>query len=346
MVKPITRRDMVRFSIAALGGIGVSGISGCASNSPSSGAGSSIKNSVEQLEEIEVADDFIMSFVVMSDSHVRPDNERNIEHFRNALTDISDMERKPDSIVMVGDITDSGDAEEYDLVRQIASDVGFDFDIDFIKVMGNHEQYRSESEPELSADDERHLRFMEQAGVGSIYYDLEIEGQHMICLGPDESLTGSWVLFNFSDAQMEWLEDLLNRDSAEGKTSYVFCHEPLFDTVRNTGKGSWAEGHSLEDNDELAKIVEGRPNVIFFSGHTHLYPDIARPDEDGPLYVNDGACGPGQLAPNVRDYATGFVGSFGWLVSVYKNGVVFQARDFLQHSWIDELRYEYRPHFG
>lgn len=284
----------------------------------------------------------IATFVVMSDTHIAYDRERNQEHFLTALSDIAGFERRPDAIVIVGDITDVGNPDEYELVRRLCKESGFDFDTDFVKVMGNHDQL-SASYPDTGPSDEtyytaEHRLFMEQTGVSDVYYDLRLNGLHFIVLGPD-ALSSDWVCFNFTTKQMNWLDELLAADAAAGETSFVFCHEPLHGTVRGSMEGSWGWANSLLENDELASIMDRYAHTIYFSGHTHVYPDVQRPNPAGALYVNDGAVATGQLSPETRDFATGFIGAFGWLVSVYGDRIEFAARDFLEHAWCDDAQY-------
>ncbi len=338
----ISRRDFLRSIAISAGAVGLSGLSACA------GQNSSANTTSRQLAEalssnsqtkIETTPP-IMSFVVMSDTHLSPDNDERIRHFTNALVDIRSLEPKPDTIVIVGDITENGFPEQYELTRTLCAQEGYDFDTDFIKVMGNHDQYSDDFDPEKTGWDEQYIRFMNEAGVSAVYYDVEVLQQHFICLGPDRN-AGNWVRFNFSDEQMSWLEALLDEDEAAGQMSYVFCHEPLLNTVRNTGTGSWAEKACIVDEKRIRQSLQNRRNAVFFSGHTHLYPDIAQPDPNGPLYVNDGAVGPGQLSPTNMNYPEGFTGSFGWLVSVFANHLEFKARDFLLREWIKELDFIY-----
>ena len=274
----------------------------------------------------------------MSDAHINSDVERNSEHFANALADIRSFEPRPATIVINGDITDGGYPEQYELVRTICKQEGFDFDSDFVKVMGNHDQYSVDFDPEKTGWDERHVRFMNEVGVDSVYYDTFVDGQHFICLGPDAD-AGGWVRFNFSDAQMNWLKGLLDEDEKQGRVSYVFCHEPLLETLRNTGPHSWAASNCISDEEGLRAALRNRSKTIYLTGHTHLYPDIAKPAADGPLYVNDGAVGPGQITPDSMNFPDDFRGSFGWLVSVFENRIEFKARDFLDRKWIEGLEY-------
>ena len=346
----ITRRNLFKLAALSAGAAVAASNMGCASgqgtaSSASSAVGSSGVVSSEGASSAPSSAQpgaFVTSFVVMSDAHVSDDSDVNNEHFDNALKDIATFQPAPATIVILGDMTNSGIPEQYDLLRSICDDNGYDLDDDFVLVMGNHEQYNDSFDPALAGVDVQYLEFMAQAGVDSLYFDTEVDGQHLICLGPDKNESGSWVRFGLSAAQLEWLAGQLDADAAAGRTSYVFCHEPLLNTVRHTEPGSWVERNCLEDDAELAAVLAGRANVIYFSGHTHMYPDWARPDQAGPLYVNDGAVGPGQLERDVWNYdPESPKGSHGWLVSVFEDRVELKARNFLDRAWIDGMAYTF-----
>ena len=340
-MRNITRRRLIQAGIIAIGAVGSTNGIACSREPSSHSAFDALSSFTDATDVGRVkADAFITSFVVMSDTHIDEDLTRNIDHLVNALADIRSFDPAPNTIVLLGDITESGKAEQYALVKSICESSGYSYPDDFTMVMGNHDQYSADFDPEKAGIDEQYMRFMEQAGVSNVYYDRDLKGLHFICLGPDENMTGSWGRFNFSSTQIDWLRQLLDDDASQNKTSFVFCHEPLFDTVANTGPGSWSESNSLEDDDELFSVLAGKPNIVFFSGHIHLYPDIAHPDPKGPLYVNDGAVGPGQVAPGVMgSYPDDFTGSHGWLVSVFEDRIEFRARDFNKREWIEGLDY-------
>ena len=337
----VTRRQLIQAAVIAIGVVGSTSGIACSRGSSSENVRDASSSFAETADVRPVESNaLVASFVVMSDTHIDEDLTRNIDHLENALADIRSFDPAPDTIVLLGDITDGGKAEQYALVKSICESSGYRYPDDLTIVMGNHEQYNADFDSEKAGTDEQYVRFLEQAGVSTVYYDRYLKDLHFICLGPDENLTGHWVHFNFSQAQIDWLRQLLDDDAVQNKTSFVFCHEPLFDTVAYPGPGSWSESNSLEDDDELFDVLAGRRNVIFFTGHIHLYPDIAHPDSEGPLFVNDGAVGPGQVAPGVMgNYPDDFIGSYGWLVSVFEDRIEFKARDFNKREWIEGLDY-------
>ncbi|MDO5116920.1 MAG: metallophosphoesterase [Eggerthellaceae bacterium] len=315
----MSRRAFLKLSALAAGGACLSALPACSVFEPDPGA-------------------LVSSFFVVSDTHITAGIERNVNHFRTMLSDISSLDIQPSTIVIVGDIVNSGIQEEYDLIRSLCEEAGYDFDSDFVKVMGNHEQlyaYDGEIGPvneEYRSD--QLLLFLREAGLSRVYYDLYVDGLHFIVLGPDAWSTG-WVPFNFTSRQMEWLDDLLAADEEAGELSFVFCHEPLQNTIHGSMEGSFGYRNSLIENEECASIMERYPHATYFSGHSHAYPDIKRPKPEGALYVNDGAVATGQVWAPASTYGGGFSGAFGIQVIVYEKRVDFRGRDFLEHEWIN-----------
>jgi len=313
----MSRRAFLRLSALAAGGAALSFLSSCSLFESDSGA-------------------LVSSFFVVSDTHITADSERNCNHFRTMLSDISSLETQPSTIVIVGDIVNSGIQEEYDLIRSLCEEKGYDFDRDFIKVMGNHEQMYSYGDDTGPIDEEYRsdqlLLFLKEAGLSEVYYDRYVDDLHFIMLGPD-AWSDRCVAFNFTPKQMAWLDDLLAADEEVGQLSFVFCHEPLQNTIHGSMEGSWGWRNSLYDNDELASILERYPHATYFSGHSHAYPDIKRPNPEGALYVNDGAVATGQVWAPASVYGGGYSGAFGIQVNVYEKRVDFRGRDFLEHEW-------------
>ena len=341
----LSRRQFLKLSAASVTGATLIALDGCATSSGSSASQSSeasTSTSPQSSPAAQASDSnrLVSTFFVVSDTHIAGDLERSIDHFRGMLADIKTFERQPSTIVIVGDVTNGGNRDEYDLARELCAESGFNFDDDFIKTMGNHDQYNPNYPEEGGREEEyhndEHLLFMDEIGRDSVYYDTRVDGLHFIILGPD-ALSSDWMHFNFTPEQMAWLDNLLAIDAANGETSFVFCHEPLHNTVRGTAEGGWGYRWSLYDDNELSSIMQRYKNAIYFSGHTHAYPDIQRPNPEGALYVNDGAVATGQRSPNAQYSTQGFGGSFGVQVQVYERRIDFKVRDFLEKTWVSDV---------
>lgn len=89
---------------------------------------------------------------------------------------------------------------------------------------------------------------------------LQIKGYHFFAVQPDTY----WTLRGYSSSTLDWLDAKLSKVTAENPNQYVFvtAHPPIYGTVFGSYANTWA------DND-LAKILQKYPQVIYFSGHIH-----------------------------------------------------------------------------
>ena len=273
-------------------------------------------------------------FVVFSDTHLSDDFPIYIARLENAFVDILSFCPRPTSVIVNGDITNNDYESQWETFANIARSAGFSYPDDFTLAMGNHDQIDSsdgDDVPCLAA------RFMEQAQVGSPYYDRTFGDTHIIVLGPDRYPDNGWDGFEIGPDQLSWLDGLLSADERQGKTSYVFMHEPLYNTVLCTHEGEWGYENSLsqECNDALSGVLNAHANVVYFSGHTHYFPDVQKFEDDGPAYVGTGSVAYTVLPDTDEDGNDDpeTYGSTGWLMNVYENATELRLRDFKNRVW-------------
>ena len=356
MKESITRRRFVAISVSATGlMLGTSLLGGCSPNSESqtTSAASESKghfangspryqNAMNKASKIDSTPDeseALAKFVVISDTHLSLSYTPYIDRLQNTFEDIAQFAPDNDAIIVNGDITDHGYPEEYAKFAELAEASGFAYPDDFVLVIGNHDQYDS-TQGKQAVSNLTDL-FREQAGISDQphpYYDRTINGVHLILLGPDSYPEDNWAHFGISDEEVTWMDDMLDADLDNGKLSFVFLHEPLFYTVRDTDPGDFGHEWSLssEDNNNLHDCISKHPNVIFFTGHTHALPDTVQLDNDEPLYVGTGSAA--YCIDDVDDDKLGAgdmstYGSLGWEVTVWETCIRFRMRDFLKHEY-------------
>ncbi|MFF2447530.1 metallophosphoesterase family protein [Neobacillus sp. NPDC058068] len=195
-------------------------------------------------------------FPVISDVHIKLDDNFNLEKFIHTLEQINRVAPKQDAFVVVGDLTESGEIAEYDKfmaaykTRKQAKAVS-------LMAIGNHDYWNG-----LSGEDAQN-RFLEKTGMSSIYYHKVINDYHFIILGTEDGITEG----TFSSKQLEWLGEQLRKANADDpkKPIFVFHHQPMINTIYGS---EW--GFS-ENRDLFYNTMKEFPQVIAFSGHTH-YP--------------------------------------------------------------------------
>ena len=351
----ITRRTLFGATISAAGlTIGAALLGGCSSESTESETAenwghvangapqySSSMNRAKKVETTPAESEALAKFIVVSDTHLNESYQPYIDRVRGMFEDIADFCPDNDAIIVVGDITDNGTPEQYALFSELAKESGFNYPNDFVLVIGNHDQYDSTegAQPVSNLTD----LFREQAGIADQihpYYDRTINGVHLIVLGPDSFPDDHWDHFGISDEQITWMDDMLDADLDNGVLSFVFMHEPLYKTVRNTEPGDFGHEWSLsdEDNENLHECLKKHPNVIFFTGHTHALPDTVQLEGEEPLYVGTGSIA--YCADDEDDETSGsedisVYGSLGWEVTVWTTCIRFRMRDFLNRKYSD-----------
>jgi 3',5'-cyclic AMP phosphodiesterase CpdA len=179
--------------------------------------------------------------------------------------------------VINGDLTE-GRPQDYQLLRSIYLRNAF---VPLYPTMGNHDYYYQWFNKEW--DDKRAQETFRNAfQLERVYYDRFENGVHLIFLAPEEYMKnreamgeGAWL----SDEQIKWFEKTLLSSKAP---TFVFLHQHLDDTVF---KEDLRPG--VAQSKQLKKIARKHPQVIWFSGHSHI--NAESPTElvkkDGVLYV-------------------------------------------------------------
>jgi 3',5'-cyclic-AMP phosphodiesterase len=142
----------------------------------------------------------------------------------------------PDVVVVKGDLTDTGRAEEYQSFLDCYGRLGQRMH----HVRGNHDAIR---DPEMARE--------------GAPYAVVLDGVTLAVL--DTTVPG-WVGGGLDAAQRGWLDDLA-RDTPD--PVLVFAHHPAFNHDPNYGL-------SAEDHAALLDVVARRENIVgYLAGHTH-----------------------------------------------------------------------------
>ena len=142
----------------------------------------------------------------------------------------------PDVVVVKGDLTDTGKAEEYEAFLACYGRLGARMH----HVRGNHDAMR---DPEMARQDAPYA--IEREGVTLAVLDTAVPGR---------------VGGALDAAQRGWLDDLA-RDTPD--PVLVFAHHPAFNHDTNYGL-------SADDHEALLAVFARRENIVgFLAGHTH-----------------------------------------------------------------------------
>lgn len=272
----------------------------------------------------------LYGFQIFTDIHINDSVPLHATHFELALRDV--LRNAPDSraIVTIGDNTDNGLEAQWKRLNEIRASVLTDGTPAMYFAMGNHDRdYNGTYEAQVAL-------FRNYTGMPGVYYTFEIEGNSFIVLGSERK--GGFAYL--SDTQLSWLRTQLEKASPD-EPVFVFLHEPL----KNTVSGSLAylnptiqDWYGVEQDEELRGILDAYPNVLLFTGHTHWHFNTTQP----MLYGN------GKTANYFNSASVGYlwndadeevIGSQGYYVEVYENGIYVRGRDFANSLWTPAAQY-------
>lgn len=274
-------------------------------------------------------------FATVADPQVSNYMFGRYQSFQEACIDLRNAERL-DAIVGVGDIAENGLAEEY----KLAYDEFAPIDTRFIMATGNHDiRLRAYSQStsrfyqfvdELNGEDTIEGRVYSE---GKLAYSEVVNGYKFIVMGSDRT---EFEEAYISNEQLEWLDSELAGE--KGKPVFVVLHQPLkltHNLPTTWGNGTNEKAGSVgEQSDDIKAILANRAKdstVILITGHLHAgFSQYSYEKIDGFHSINVPA-----LSIENKDGEEGGNGSgLTYIVEVYKNEVVFRARNCRTGEWL------------
>jgi 3',5'-cyclic-AMP phosphodiesterase len=259
----------------------------------------------------------LYSFAVVSDVHIMTWVEseapvRTVPAIEFAFRDIA--RQSPDFLVINGDLTNGKNRDLKLAMRILQQTCPYPIYYTF----GNHEYYGFHEDPDFSCT-KAQRQFLEFTGQAKMYDTMTRDDSTFVFLSTEhydlDLRDRGWI----SETQLAWFRDTLHSIPAN-HTVFVFFHQPVNGTV--------ADSHdTLVQSEELREILESRPNVFFFTGHTHC-----KMDQNSQIAIQNGVryIGGAALTPSEKgDPQTRFV-------DVFDTDVRLRVRDNLRQAWIDE----------
>jgi len=218
----------------------------------------------------QITDGFVpvLRFVVTSDVHIRGENN-NLQSYELLASFISTAYgysdahphyQKLDGMFFVGDVTNSGTKAQLSYFFNYVKENVREGTV-ARAVMGNHEYYASGNFNATSMK-EAPEDFLEASGYEAVDTHITLGGYHFIFLSTDLYNKSSSMFF--SSDKLLWLRQQLDAAKADtpDKPIFVFQHEPPRDTMVGSGSAS--------SDQLLTRLLKEYPQVIDFSGHTHV----------------------------------------------------------------------------
>ncbi len=278
---------------------------------------------------------FIYEFQMVSDTHIMADWEGYNNKFINFLNDVATYSPKSSGIFVCGDFTNDGTAEQFDKALSLYKSV------DGIPKMtvsfGNHDW--RDVDKETFAGLNYLKNFNSDIKADSIYYDYWLNGYHHIMLCSDWD---TWSSTNYSakisDAQLAWLDKLLEEDSKNDpdKPVFIMMHEPIYGSVLSTQGGY---NNDIDNVEQYKRVLRKYGQVVLFSGHSHSAFDardnMFNGNEDTPIaFDTSSVADPWNYETEVYTST-----SEGYYVRVYKDKVVLLGREFTSHKFMPTALY-------
>ena len=234
---------------------------------------------IEGKKEAKIArakDDCRVSFGAISDTHLRGNFKFIFQGMLElGLEDMEKAEDKLDAMAFVGDITDGGQYDQWDVFADALSK--YDIAANKLVVVGNHDTWGPNREefdnPEdgVKATFIRYSKEISGRDVTEMYFSDVINGYHFIALGSE----ADHVSATLSDTQLEWFAAEMEAAAADGLPIFVFLHQPI-----NGSHGlpyNWElkkddpedEGGIGDQSAQVVEILKRYDNVFYVSGHIH-----------------------------------------------------------------------------
>lgn len=262
-------------------------------------------------------DDVKMKAVLISDLHSDGDFTRDRSNLlRQIFYEIGRTQSDSDTIVMSGDLTNSGDPFEYmnlqhflDIYCRIGNRV---------PEIGNHDSWHHSKSPNYAMAQMYFKMFCRRNGIKTdkVYYSKEVCGVPFIVLGVEEGDFGDPY---HSDEQMDWFEKELGAAVSKGEPVFIICHKPI-DLVGNSRE-------RMEDIFTKACENTAAP-IIYVSGHCHRIgrSTFSQPNEN-LVYLN---------LPSVLYTEDG---GLGFTAEITDNKVTLTGTNFLEDTVLSEYTY-------
>ena len=273
-------------------------------------------------------DDVRVTFTCLGDTQVNAMNG-NVEYFEAILQDVDNAQTEQDAFMIVGDITENClDAEWSDITELMLE---YNYGDELILASGNHD-IRLRNYDESVKKFTKCIKKVSGKKVESFVYSTEINGYTFIVMGSErEEMEEAYI----SVEQLKWVDETITEATSNGKPVFVMLHQPLREThglplTWGDGKNKNA-GHVGAQSDIIKSTLNRHKNVILITGHLHTGFGEYNYEKIGNIHaVNVPGAGKKNDNGEYCDYATGYS------VEVYKNEVIFRARDFGKGIYLPE----------
>lgn len=298
-------------------------------------------------------DDCRVSFAAISDIHLRGNYKLIFQGMLElGLSDMANAKDKLDAVAFVGDITDHGYYDQWNVFEDAATK--YDIADNKLVVVGNHDTWgpnRDEFDNPVDGVKPTFIHYnktISDRDITEMYYSDVINGYYFIALGSEEDHTDAFV----SDTQLRWFADEMEKAAATGLPIFVFMHQPINGTHglpynwEKNADDPPEEGGIGAQSAQVEAILKKYDNVFYISGHVHggfknegskigvEYASVEYMENDNgnkitlinlPSYMYMDFFHGGHIANGC-----------GWVVEAYDGEVLLRARNFATGTWLTQ----------
>jgi len=196
------------------------------------------------------------SFVQLTDTHIRAKGQlayKRVDtaaYMKQAIMTIEAMPLKPDAVVLTGDLTDFGRAQEYEHLAELLSPLSMPYYL----MPGNHD------DPNVMRQCFSTHKYLGSPG-GPIQYTLDLG--EILLVAVDTSVLGQSA-GALCESRLHWLTETLNSNAA--RCTVIAMHHPPFLTYIEHMDAIGL----LKGREQFVQIVAQNPQVErIICGHLH-----------------------------------------------------------------------------
>lgn len=261
-------------------------------------------------------------FGVLSDVHIRANNKYNSEEDLIKAMRIL-QKRNCESVSICGDLTTSDTAEEMATFKRIIDE---NVKIPVYAASGNHDDVIADDWITYLGHKKRHI----YTRGNDVFIYIPVSG------GSGSSSGG------LSSSTMDWLEESVFNGGYENNRLFIFVHFPI-PGMAGLKHGQYYGFSSLSSDALLLVDLLKKYNCVMFSGHTHFafetdyinpWMNVHNGGNPGTTVHVPSTAYPRDVDQNAIDNE-----SQGYIVDVYKNGIIVRGIDFVNNRFVSDATF-------